>query len=360
MVMDHSPDAILLDIKLPDHLGLTVLDRLKSNTKTRHIPVFAMSADDYKEAALRMGAIGFTSKPMEREMIGQMISKLEQKFTQKVNQVLIVEDDELLRTSMSKLISAEGIEITSVANAKDAIKELKNKVFDCMVLDLRLPDMSGADLLESMSKQKLPTFPPVIIYTGSSLNYDEEMNLRRFSRSIIVKGVHSPERLLDEVSIFLHLAEVDMSVEHRKLIEKSHNQVQDLDNKKILLVDDDIRNIFALTSALEHKGASIIVARNGIEALEKLDLDANLDLVLMDVMMPEMDGYEATRRIRQQKKFANLPIIAVTAKAMKEDYEKCIESGMNDYISKPVELDKLFSLIRVWMPKMISPKNVND
>ena len=352
MALEYSPDAILLDIILPDHLGLTVLDRLKQNSSTRHIPVHVISAEDYSETALQMGAIGYILKPVKRDEIKNAFLKLEAKFSQKVSRVLVVEDNELQRKSICLLIQDEGIEITSVALAQEALAELKKTTFDCMIIDLKLPDMPGDKLLELMTHEEIHAFPPVIVYTGKSLSREDEDKLRKYSKSIIIKGARSPERLLDEVTLFLHRVESKMPDESRKKLNIARNREQAFVGRKILLVDDDIRNIFALTSALEQKGATIIVGRNGREALEKLEADPGIDLVLMDVMMPEMDGHEATRRIRKQKRFEKLPIIAVTARAMKDDQEKCLEAGANDYLSKPVDLDKLLSLIRVWIPKI--------
>lgn len=351
MALEYGPNAILLDMKLPDHLGLTVLDRLKQNPRTRHIPVHVISVDDYSEIALQMGAIGYMIKPVKYEQIKEAFAKLEKKYLQKINRVLVVEDNEIQRNSICLLIKDEGIEITAVETATEALEQLKKTTFDCMVMDLKLPDMPGDILLEKMTQTEIHHYPPVIIYTGKSLSREEEDKLRKYSKSIIIKGARSPERLLDEVTLFLHRIEAKMSVESKKLLNLARNREQVFEGRKILLVDDDIRNIFALTSALEQKGATIIVARNGNEALAKLELDPKIDLVLMDVMMPEMDGHEATRRIRKQKSFERLPIIAVTARAMKDDQEKCLESGANDYLSKPVDLDKLLSLIRVWLPK---------
>jgi len=352
MALDYNPDAILLDIKLPDHLGLTVLDRLKENAKTRHIPVHVISIVDYAKISLQMGAIGFMLKPVKLDEIKDAFVKLEAKFSKKINHVLIVEDDELQRKSIAQLIADEGIEITMVASAKEAIIELRKTVFDCMIMDLKLPDISGGELLEQMNREDIALFPPVIIYTGSSLSESQEDNLKKLSRSIIIKGARSPERLLDEVTLILHRVESKLSQSQRKMIKKVRGSEQVLKGRKILLVDDDIRNIFALTSVLEEKGATVFVGRNGQEALDKLDQDPKIDLVLMDIMMPEMDGYEATRRIRKQERFSSLPIIAVTAKAMKDDHQKCLDAGTNDYVSKPVDIEKLLSIIRVWVPQL--------
>ena len=347
------PDAILLDVQLPDHSGLTVLDQLKEDPATRHIPVHVISVADHMEKALQMGAIGYALKPATRDQLKNAFAKIESKLSQKIKHVLIVEDDKLQRESIIKLISDSDIEITAVALAGDALEALKSSVFDCMVIDLKLPDMSGEELLKKMSEQEdLSSFPPVIVYTGRSLSLDEEDRLRKYSRSIIVKGAKSPERLLDEVGLFLHHVDSKLGPE-KALIQDVLRSREDLfEGRKILVVDDDVRNIFALTAALEQKGANITVARSGKDALVKLAEDPRMDLVLMDIMMPEMDGFQATREIRKQKRFAGLPIIAVTAKATKNDQVLCMEAGANDYLAKPIDLHQLFSLIRVWMPKM--------
>ena len=347
MALEYTPVAILLDIKLPDHLGLTVLDRLKENTKTRHIPVHVMSVEDYSKVVYQMGAIGFTHKPAKIEEFKNAFGKLEAKFSQKMNRVLIVEDDELQRESISLIIADETTDMTMVESAQEAMIELQKTVFDCIIMDINLPDMSCSELLEQMTRESIVSIPPVIIYTGTSLSQEEEVIVKKLSKSILVKGVSSPEKLLDEVTLVLHRVESKLSQKQKQMIKIVRNREQVFKGRKILLVDDDIRNIFALTSALEHKGATVVVGRNGKEALDKLDQDPKMDLVLMDVMMPEMDGYEATRKIRKQKRFAQLPIIAVTAKAMKDDQKNCLEAGANDYVSKPVDLDKLLSLIRI-------------
>ncbi|HXH31889.1 MAG TPA: PAS domain S-box protein [Bacteriovoracaceae bacterium] len=352
LALEYDPDAIILDMKLPDHLGLTVLDRLKENPKTRHIPVQVMSTEDYSKAAIHMGAIGFMLKPVNYDEIKNAFKKLEARFSKNTNRVLIVEDDELQRKSIAHLIADDGIEITTVGLAQEAIIELKNNVFDCMIMDLKFLDLSGVNILEQMNTEEISSFPPVIVYKERPLSKEQEDGLENLSKSIIIKGVRSPERLLDEVNLILHRSESKISQIQRRMIQTFRSREQIFKGKKILLVDDDIRNIFALTSVLEQKGATVVAGKNGQEALDKLNQDPQIDLVLMDIMMPEMDGYEATRRIRQQKRFAKLPIIAVTAKVMKDDLEKCLEAGTNDYVSKPVDLEKLFSLIRVWAPQL--------
>jgi len=352
LAVQFVPDAILLDMRLPDHSGLTVLQRLKELAPTRHIPVHVISVEDRQEAAMHMGAIGYAVKPTTREELKDVFAKLEAKLTQKVKRILLVEDDALQRDSIARLIGDEDIEITAVGFAQDALALLRDNVYDCMIIDLKLPDMLGNDLLKRMSTDDICSFPPVIVYTGRNLTRDEETELLKYSRSIIIKGARSPERLLDEVTLFLHKVESKLSNERQKMLKTARSRDKVFESRKILVVDDDVRNIFALTSALEHKGAIVEIARNGREAINKLDEVEDIDLVLMDVMMPEMDGYEATIEIRKDPRWRKLPIIAVTAKAMKDDQERCLQAGSNDYLAKPIDLDRLFSLIRVWLPKM--------
>ncbi len=350
--VQYKPDAILLDMRLPDHSGLTVLERLKENPATRHIPVHVVSVEDRKEAALQMGAVGYAMKPTTREELKDVFSRLEAKLAQKVKRILLVEDDALQRESMSRLIEDVDIEITAVEFGAQALELLRDTVFDCMIIDLKLPDMDGSELLERMAKEDICSFPPVIVYTGRNLTRDEEAALLKYSRSIIIKGARSPERLLDEVTLFLHKVESDMPPERQKMLKSARSREKAFEGRKILVVDDDVRNVFALTSALEQKGALVEIARNGLEAIDKLQHDAGIDLVLMDIMMPEMDGFTAMQEIRKDARFAKLPIIAVTAKAMKDDQDRCLRSGANDYLAKPIDLDRLFSLIRVWLPKV--------
>ena len=348
----YRPDAILLDMRLPDGSGLSVLQRLKDDAQTRHIPVHVVSVEDQSEAALHLGAVGYALKPTSRDQLKEVFGKLEAKLNQQVKRVLLVEDDPLQRDSVARLIGDEDIEITAVALAGEALEKLRSTVFDCMIIDLKLPDMLGNELLQRMAEEDICSFPPVIVYTGRNLTRDEEAELLKYSRSIIIKGARSPERLLDEVTLFLHKVEAELSSEHQRMLKTARSRDKLFEGRRLLLVDDDVRNIFALSSALEQKGATVEIARNGHEALAKLHEHDDIDLVLMDVMMPEMDGYEATRQIRLQDRWKNLPIIAVTAKAMKDDQERCREVGANDYLAKPIDLDRLFSLIRVWMPKL--------
>ncbi|NBA96314.1 response regulator [Pseudomonas sp. R5(2019)] len=346
------PDAILLDMRLPDHSGLTVLQRLKGLAGTRHIPVHVISVEDRVEAAMHMGAVGYAVKPTTREQLKDVFARLQAKLTQKLKRILLVEDDDLQRDSIARLIGDEDIEITAVGLAHEALALLRENVYDCMIIDLKLPDMLGNDLLKAMSSEDICSFPPVIVYTGRNLTRDEEAELLKYSRSIIIKGARSPERLLDEVTLFLHKIESQLSHERQRMLKTARSRDKVFEGRRILLVDDDVRNIFALTSALEHKGAVVEIGRNGREAIEKLNSVEDIDLVLMDVMMPEMDGFEATREIRKDSRWRKLPIIAVTAKAMRDDQERCLQSGANDYLAKPIELDRLFSLIRVWLPQL--------
>jgi len=350
--VQYKPDAILLDMRLPDHSGLTVLERLKENPATRHIPVHVVSVEDRKEAALQMGAVGYAMKPTTREELKDVFGRLEAKLAQKVKRILLVEDDALQRESMSRLIEDVDIEITAVEFGEQALELLRSTVFDCMIIDLKLPDMDGSELLERMAKEDICSFPPVIVYTGRNLTRDEEAALLKYSRSIIIKGARSPERLLDEVTLFLHKVESDMPPERQKMLKSARSREKAFEGRTILVVDDDVRNVFALTSALEQKGALVEIARNGLEAIDKLQRDETIDLVLMDIMMPEMDGFTAIQEIRKEARFAKLPIIAVTAKAMKDDQDRCLRAGANDYLAKPIDLDRLFSLIRVWLPKV--------
>jgi CheY-like chemotaxis protein/signal transduction histidine kinase/CHASE3 domain sensor protein len=346
------PDALLLDIRLPDFSGLSVLQKLKDLSATRHIPVHVISVEDRQEAAMHLGAVGYAVKPTTLEALKEVFGKIEAKLTQKVKHVLLVEDDARQRDSVVRLISDDDVEITAVEMGHEALSLLRMQTFDCMIIDLKLPDMSGNELLQAMASEDIASFPPVIIYTGRNLTRDEEAELLRYSRTIIIKGARSPERLLDEVTLFLHKIEKNLSREKQQMLKVARSRDRVFEGRTILVVDDDVRNIFALTSALEHKGAFVQVARNGLEALQKLNAVKDIDIVLMDIMMPEMDGYEAIRQIRDNQEWRKLPIIAVTAKAMKDDQEHCLSAGANDYLAKPIELERLFSLIRVWMPKL--------
>ncbi|CAN5277732.1 response regulator [soil metagenome] len=352
----YHPSAILLDMNLPDLSGLGVLDQLKRNPDTRHIPVHVVSVADYSHEARELGAIGYALKPVKREELVSALRRLEAKFSQGMHRVLVVEDDQRQRESMRQLLANSEVQITDVDSAGEALAQLQANTFDCMVMDLNLPDLSGYELLEKMAEQDEVSFPPVIVYTGRSLTRDEETRLRRYSKSIIIKDARSPERLLDEVTLFLHQVEAKLPAESQRMLKAARDRDASLEGRRILVVEDDVRNIFALSSVLEPKGAKVEIARNGHEAIDalarSLEAGANsIDLVLMDIMMPEMDGITAMREIRKRGEWKKLPIIALTAKAMKDDQEKCLQAGANDYIAKPLDVEKLLSLIRVWMPK---------
>jgi CheY-like chemotaxis protein len=351
MAERYRPSANVLDVGLPDRSGLSVLDALKHDPATRHIPVHMMSVSDYTRTALEMGALGYAIKPVPREQLVDALKKLETKFTQGVRRVLVVEDNDVHRESTCSLLAADDVETIAVGTAGEALEKLQNETYDCMVLDLSLPDQTGFELLEEMSQKDQYSFPPVIVYTGRSLSRDEEQTLRRFSSSIIVKGARSPERLLDEVTLFLHQVEAKLPPDRQRMLRDARHREAVFEGRRVLVVEDDVRNIFALSSVLEPKGAKVEIARNGREALNALRDKPGVDLVLMDIMMPEMDGLQATREIRKQAQYAKLPIIALTAKAMVDDREQCIAAGANDYIAKPLDVDKLLSLARVWMPK---------
>ncbi len=351
MAERYRPSAIVLDVGLPDRSGLSVLDTLKHRSTTRHIPVHVVSATDHTQTALEMGALGYAIKPVEREELVGALKRLETKFTQRLRRILIVEDDDVARESTCHLLAGPDVETVAVGDAAAALAALETATFDCMVLDLSLPDRSGLELLDEMSKTERYAFPPVIVYTGRSLSRPEEQELRKLSNSIIIKGARSPERLLDEVTLFLHQVESELPPDRQRMLKDARHREAVFEGKRVLVVEDDVRNIFALSSVLEPRGAKVEIARNGKEAVAHLEKSPGVDLILMDVMMPEMDGLEATRLIRQRPDSATVPIIALTAKAMLDDRDQCLAAGANDYIAKPLDVDKLLSLARVWMPK---------
>jgi CheY-like chemotaxis protein/CHASE3 domain sensor protein len=354
-VAQFQPSAIMLDINLPDFSGLGVLDQLKRNPQARHIPVHVVSVADYRREALELGAVGYALKPAKREELLAVLKRLELRLDQSVRRVLIVEDDPRQRESIGQLLSNGDVQVTGVATVNEALRELSTATFDCVVLDFNLPDATGYDLLEKMARQEEVSFPPVIVYTGRALSRDEEQRLGRYSRSIIIKDARSPERLLDEVTLFLHQVESKLPPSHQQMLRTARSRDGALEGRRILVVEDDVRNVFALTSLFEPNGAAVEIARNGREALEVLAKSRRgsngIDMVLMDIMMPEMDGLTAMREIRKLPEWKKLPIIALTAKAMKDDQEKCLAAGANDYIAKPLDVERLLSLVRVWMPK---------
>ncbi|MDR5838147.1 response regulator [Caballeronia sp. LZ034LL] len=344
-----QPNGILLDIGLPDQSGLTVLEWLKHDPLTRHIPIHIVSATDHADVALHLGAIGYTLKPSARDDLANAIRKLEARSSQGVRRVLVIEDDPALRQSIHALLKSETVAIVEAGSIAEALDEMQRGVFDCIVMDLALPDGSGYELLERVSTTGGSVAPPVIVYTGRLLSQEEEQRLRRYSKSIIIKGAKSPERLLDEVTLFLHSVESALPPEQQRMLRAARQRDDVFEGRTILLAEDDVRNIFALSRVIEPLGATLEIARNGREALEALARRNDIDLVLMDIMMPEMDGLTAMTEIRKRSEHARLPIIALTAKAMQSDRQKCLEAGADDYISKPIDVDKLVSLCRVWL-----------
>jgi CheY-like chemotaxis protein/signal transduction histidine kinase len=355
MARQHLPHAIVLDIGLPDHTGLSVLDRLKHDVRTRHIPVHVVSAFDQERAVLAQGAVGYMAKPARREALEETLRALERRLTRAVRRILVVEDDPAQLAAVRHLLAADGVETVGVGSGADCLARLAEGTFDCMVLDLSLPDMTGFELLDRLAEDEEHSFPPVIVYTGKELGPEDELRLRRYSRSIIVKGARSPERLLDEVTLFLHQVVSELPGEQQQALARSLSRDAAIEGRRILVVEDDVRNVFALTGILEPHGALVAIARNGREAIEALERaeakGARPDLVLMDVMMPEMDGLAATREIRRREAWRDLPVIVLTAKAMPDDQERCLAAGANDYMAKPLDVEKLLSLVRVWMPR---------
>ncbi len=349
MATTYLPDAIILDIQLPVMDGWAILRELKGSSQTRHIPVHVISVNDEVKQGLMMGAMAYLRKPSSREALERAFSQIENYTASTLKHLLIVEDDDIQRRSIMELIGHDDVAITAVSTGHEALEELRKQRYDCMVLDLMLDDMTGFELLDQIRDDEELNDLPIIIYTGKDLDSKEETRLRKYAESIIIKDVRSPERLLDETTLFLHRVEANLPEDKRKILQKLHNKEELFDGKKILLVDDDIRNVFALSSVLEGYHMEVKFAENGREALDMLVEQEDFDLVLMDMMMPEMDGYEAMRRIRQMPQYSKLPIIALTAKAMKEDRAKCIEAGASDYMKKPISTEQLLSLMRVWL-----------
>ncbi len=347
----YLPDAIILDIKLPGMDGVMVLDRIKENPKLRHIPVHMMSALEETLDVFQKGAIGYLTKPIDNDELDEAFRKFEGIIDKSVKDLLIIEDEEVLRKQIIEIIGREDVEPVGVGTGEEAYQLLKEKKFDCIVLDLGLPDISGFELLEKIEKDKTINLPPVIIYTGRDLSREETAKLKKYAESIIIKGVKSEERLLDETALFLHRVVDHLPKNKQEIISSLHDKDAVFRGKKVLLVDDDMRNLFAMSKVLDDKGMVIIEAENGKVAIDKLEKANNVDLILMDIMMPIMDGYEAMTKIRKNPAFKSIPIIAITAKAMKDDYEKCIAAGASDYLTKPLDVDKLMSLMNVWLYK---------
>ncbi|MGC4101140.1 response regulator [Ferruginibacter sp.] len=345
----YKPDAILLDMKLPVMDGSEVLKHLKNDPGLRHIPVQIISGYDKRKESMELGAFDFIRKPVIKEDLRSAFDKIEDFVNKKLKKLLIVEDNELQNNAIRELIGNGDVKTSSAYSGKEAFDIMSRENFDCVIIDLGLPDMPGFDLLEKIKTDEKLNKVPIIIYTGKDLSREENSRLMRFANTVVLKTVDSQERLLDETMLFLHRVESRLPKEKQHIIRKLHKTDEVLKNRKVLLVDDDIRNIYSLTNVLEEEGIECLTAENGKIAVKTLMENDGIELVLMDIMMPEMDGYEATREIRTMKKFDKVPIIALTAKAMKGDREKCLNAGMSDYIAKPVNVDQLLSLMRVWL-----------
>ena len=344
----YQPAGILLDIRLPRMDGWVVLDALKDNTRTRHIPVHILSVEDASTESLRRGAVGHFSKPVDRDQLDAAFERIEEASAKSVRHALVVEDDAVVRANVVTLIQDSDVKVDEASDGAQALAAIRSTRYDCVILDLGLPDIDGRQMLQELSKEDVP-LPPVIIHTANDLTHEEEMALREYADSIVLKDVRSQERLLDEVSLFLHRVVSEMPEKKRQMIVDLHETDGVFRNKKVLVVDDDMRTAFAMSKFLSERGLNVLKAENGEKALGVLEREPDVDLVLMDIMMPVLDGYETMKKIRAQERFHRLPIIALTAKAMKEDREKCIAAGANDYISKPVDQARLISMMRVWL-----------
>jgi CheY-like chemotaxis protein len=348
LAREMKPSVITIDISLPDIDGWRVLERVKDDPALRHIPVYIISVTDDPERTLQQGALGCILKPADKGTLDGAFDHLRAFLDRQVKNLLVVEDDPVQADSIRELIGNGDVSITAASTAAEAMQALEKDHFDCMVLDLLLPDRPGLELLQDVKKDPRLRTLPIVVYTAKQLGRKEEMQLKKLAQTIIVKDVRSPERLLDETALFLHRRAADLPEAKREIVEKLHRSEDLLAGKKVLLVDDDIRNIFAMTSVLERHRMQVVAAENGKEALQLVESEQP-DVVLMDIMLPEMDGYETMRAIRQIPKFRSLPIIALTAKAMRGDRERCLEAGASDYIAKPVDTDQVLALLRTWL-----------
>ena len=344
-----QPAAITLDLRLPDMDGWVVLDRLKHDPSTRHIPVHVISVDDSWQRGMKLGAFAFLKKPVSRQSLDDAFAGIRGFLDREVRRLLVVEDNDLERANIVAAIGDGDVRTTAVATAAEALEALRAEPFDCLVLDLGLPDMGGLELLELVKREINPQGLRVVVYTGRDLTPEEQAQLDVMAETTIVKDVRSMEHLVDKTALFLHRVEASLRPETRQMLHQGQQVDPDLAGKRVLIVDDDLRNIFALTSKLERWEILVLRAENGKQALDLLMRTPDVDLVLMDIMMPEMDGYETMRAIREDDRFRTLPIIALTAKAMKEDRQKCIEAGASDYLAKPVSSEQLLSMLRVWL-----------
>ena len=345
----YLPSAISLDIFLPDMLGWTVLNSLKLDPATRHIPVQVVTLEEERQHGLSRGAFAYLVKSPTTQGLEAAFDRLKEFTTSATKRLLVVEDNDIERKSIVELLNDRDIELTAVGSGAEALKALMDRHFDCVVLDLRLPDMTGFQLLEKIQEEQFLRDIPVVVFTGKELTSDEEAHLKAMAKSIVVKDVHSPERLLDETALFLHRIVTNLPIEKQKMLERLHGSNAILRGSKVLVVDDDVRNIFALTTLLEGYDMDVVSATNGRHAIDLIQATPDLRMVLMDIMMPEMDGYQTMREIRSDPKFRTLPMLALTAKAMKGDREKCLDAGASDYIAKPVNTEQLLSLMRVWL-----------
>jgi CheY-like chemotaxis protein len=349
LAKQYQPTAISLDVFLPDMLGWTVLSQLKHNPLTRHIPVQIITLDEDRQHALARGAFSFVNKPTTTEGVAAALAQIKEYAKPRRKRLLIVEDNAAEQMSIQELLGHDDIEIVTAETGAAALSTLRDNPCDCVVLDLRLPDMSGFEVLDSIRKDDSLSDVPVVVFTGRELSVEEDAELHTMARSIVVKGVESPERLLDETSLFLHRVITELPTEKQRMLEKLNSSDEDLVGRTALLVDDDARNIFALSSVLERRGMKVLTATTGSEAVALVGSNPEIAVVLMDIMMPQMDGYQTIGVIRSNPEFRRLPIIALTAKAMKGDREKCLEAGASDYLAKPVNTEQLLLAIRMWL-----------
>ena len=349
LAREFHPTAVSLDVFLPDMLGWTVLNHLKQDPATRHIPVQMLTLDEDRHHGLTRGAFAFVTKPTTTEGLESALDRIREYSKPRRKHLLVVEDNPAEQLSIRELLGYDDIDVSIAATGTEALSAVKEQPFDCVVLDLRLPDMTGFEVLERLGDTLELNDLPVVVFTGKELTPDEDARLRSLARSVVVKGVESPERLLDETALFLHRVVADLPAEKQRMLDRLHRSDDALVGKKVLVVDDDVRNIFALSSVLERRGMSVLTAGTGREAIATLESTPEVAIVLMDIMMPEMDGYETMQVIRQNEAFRRLPIIALTAKAMKGDREKCLEAGASEYLAKPVNTEQLLSALRAWL-----------
>jgi HAMP domain-containing protein/CheY-like chemotaxis protein/signal transduction histidine kinase len=348
LAREFHPTAISLDVFLPDMLGWTVLNHFKQDPTMRHIPIQMLTLDEDRQHGLASGAFAYVNKPTSPDELDAAFARIKEYTAPRRKRLLVIEDDPGEQLSITELLGYDDIDVQVAATGADALERVTNESFDCVVLDLRLPDMSGFDVLERFRENPSLSNLPVVVFTGKDLSPEEDARLHMLARSVVVKGVESPERLLDETALFLHRVVTDLPPEKQKMLERLHHSDEALVGKKVLVVDDDVRNIFALSSVLERRGMTVLTAGTGREAISTLEATPDMAIVLMDIMMPEMDGYETMQVIRQNPSFRRLPIVALTAKAMKGDREKCLEAGASEYLAKPVNTEQLLSALRMW------------